>query len=145
MKILKGIEIPITICVSYTILSLINTVFNLIKGRDTNPANSLMVLLFSSIAVIVLSMHHLFDEWNPILMIIVQYAIAMGLVMLVVYLGSFIEPVSEGGYREVFVSFTIPYIIGSVFYYIEVFHSAYKQNRLLQEIKKEAEQEILKN
>ena len=87
MKILKGIEIPITICVSYTILSLINTVFDLIKGRDTNPANSLMVLLFSSIAVIVLSMHHLFDEWNPILMIIVQYAIAMGLVMLVVYLG----------------------------------------------------------
>lgn len=136
MRILKGIEIPITICVSYTILSLINTVSDLIKGRETNPANSLMVLLLSSIAVIVLSIHHLFDEWNPILMMIAQYVIAMGLVMLVVYLGSFIEPVSEGGYKDVFVSFTIPYIIGAVIYYIEVFRYAHKQNQLLQEIKK---------
>lgn len=136
MRILKEIEIPITICVSYTILSLINTVSDLIKGRETNPANSLMVLLLSSIAVIVLSIHHLFDEWNPILMMIAQYVIAMGLVMLVVYLGSFIEPVSEGGYKDVFVSFTIPYIIGAVIYYIEVFRYAHKQNQLLQEIKK---------
>lgn len=144
MKILKGIEIPITICVSYTILSLINTVFDLAKGRDSNPENTLMVFLLSSIAVVVLSMHHLFDEWNPILMIIVQYVIAMGLVMLVVYVGSFFEPVNKDGYRDVFISFTIPYMIGAAIYYIEVFRSAYRQNQLLQEIKKEAEQENLK-
>lgn len=138
MKILKGVEIPITICVSYTILSIVNTVFELVKGTKSNPINALFMLLFTSIAVFVLSIHHLFDEWNPLLMILVQYVIAIGLVMLVVFLGSFVEPVDEGGYRDIFLSFTIPYAIGAVFYYIEVFRSAHRQDELLQEIKQEA-------
>ena len=118
--------------------------FDLIKGRDTNPLNSLLVFILSAIAVIVLSFHHLFDEWNPLLMILIQYIIAIALMMLVVYIGTLFEPMDEGGYREVFVSFSITYAIGAVIYYIEVFRSAYKQNQLLQEIKKEAEKENTK-
>ncbi len=140
MKILTGVEIPITICVSYTILSVFNAALSLLNGKEQiSSANSLAMLLFTTIAVLVLSIHHLFDEWNPILMIIIQYVIAMALVFLVVFLIGFIEPVSEGGYYDIFISFTIPYIIGAVFYYIEVFRCAYRQDRILQEIKKETQ------
>lgn len=135
MKILKGVEIPIAICVSYTILSIVNIIFDLCRGRETGSHyNSLAMLLLCSIAVLVLSLHHLFDEWPPIVMIIIQYVIAMGLVLLLVFISGFFEEVSEGGYRDIIISFTIPYIIGAFIYYISLFRTARRQDKLIQEI-----------
>ncbi len=135
MRILKGVEIPVTICVSYTVLSIANAVFSLFAGRTEGTHwNSIVMLLWTSIAVFVLSIHHLFDEWSPALMIVVQYMIAMGLVFLTVFIGSFFEEVSEGGYFDVFVSFTWPYVIGALLYYISLFRSAKRQDRMIQEI-----------
>ncbi len=135
MKILKGIEIPISICISYTILSMVNVILDLLKGKDSGSHyNSLAMLLLCTIAVLVLSIHHLFDEWPPIVMIIVQYIIAMGLVLLFVFISSFFSEISEGGYEDIIVSFTIPYIIGAFIYYSSVFRSAKRQDKLIQEI-----------
>ncbi|MBO5487338.1 MAG: hypothetical protein J5988_10505, partial [Eubacterium sp.] len=66
MKILKGVEIPIAICVSYTILSIVNAVLCLINGRESSSnVNAVMMLFFCSIAVLVLSIHRLFDAAAP--------------------------------------------------------------------------------
>lgn len=135
MKILKGVEIPIAICISYTILSIVNALLCLMNGRESSSnVNAVMMLFYCSIAVLVLSIHHLFDVWPPVVMILIQYVIAMGLVFLSVYIGSFFDEVSEGGYRDIFVSFTVPYFIGSAVYYISLFRSAKRQDKLLQEI-----------
>lgn len=141
MKILKGVEIPITICISYTILSITNAVLSLINGNPTGDhSNSLMMLLWTSIAVFILSIHHLFDEWAPLLMIVVQYVIAMGLVFLSVWIPSFFTELSPSAYKDAFTSFTIPYIIGGIFYYISVFRAAARQNKLLLEIQEKLEE-----
>lgn len=135
MKILKGVEIPIAICISYTILSIVNALLCLMNGRESSSnVNAVMMLFYCSIAVLVLSIHHLFDVWPPVVMILIQYVMAMGLVFLSVYIGSFFDEVSEDGYRDIFVSFTIPYFIGSAVYYISLFRSAKRQDKLLQEI-----------
>lgn len=135
MKILKGIEIPIAICISYTILSVYNAAASLIVGRETGPhSNSLLMLLFTTIAILILSLHHLFDECPPAVMIAVQYIIAMGLVFLTTYILSFFEEMGENGYRDIFLSFTIPYIIGAIIYYISLFRTAQRQNTLLTQI-----------
>lgn len=135
MKILKGVEIPIAICISYTILSIVNALLCLMNGRESSSnVNAVMMLFYCSIAVLVLSIHHLFDVWPPVVMILIQYVIAMGLVFLSVYIGSFFEEVSGDGYRDIFVSFTIPYFIGSGVYYISLFRSAKRQDKLLKEI-----------
>lgn len=42
--------------------------------------------------------------------------------------------VAKDGYKDAFLSFTIPYTIGAVIYYIEVFRSVHRQNQLLQDI-----------
>ena len=68
-------------------------------------------------------------------MIVIQYAIVLGIVMLFVFIIGQFDPVSEGGYWEVFLSFTIPYAAGACIYYIDVFRTAKKQNELLYEIK----------
>ena len=92
MNILKGVKIPIAICVSYTILSIVNAVLNLCCGRETGShSNSIMMLIWTSIAVLVLTIHHLFDEWPPLLMILIQYLIAMGLVFLTLFISCFFE------------------------------------------------------
>lgn len=135
MKILKGVEIPIAICISYTILSIVNAVLCLINGQESSSnVNAVMMLFFCSIAVLVLSIHRLFDAAAPVVMILLQYVIAMGLVFLSVYIVSFFEQVSKDGYRDIFISFTVPYFIGGVVYYISLFRAAKRQDKLLEEI-----------
>lgn len=129
-------EILLVICVSYTLISLAATVINILAGTETSNFNTISMLVFTTIAVLVLYTHQLFDGISPLMMIIIQYVIAMGLVMLYVFLVGLFNPVSEGGYWDIFVSFTIPYVIGAVVYYISVFHQARQQDALLQEIKK---------
>lgn len=142
MKIIKGVEIPISICVSYTILSVANAVYNLLAGRESGTHwNSVVMLLWTSIAVLVLSIHHLFDEWPPIAMIIIQYVIAMGLVLLTVFLSGFFTEIAENGYRDVIISFSVPYVVGAVVYYISLFRTAKRQDKILREIQEHLTEE----
>lgn len=135
MKLLKGIEIPIAVCISYTIISVANAALCLMAGSEsTSNVNAFMMLLWCSIAVFVLSIHHLFDRLPPVTMMVIQYVIAMGLVILSVWIGSFFDEMSEHGYRDMFFSFTIPYVIGGGCYYISLFREVKRQNKLLQEI-----------
>jgi len=136
MRVIKGIEIPIAICVSYTILSIINASIELVIGNEVmSVLNSFMMLLWTSIAVFILSIHHLFEKWSPPLMIVIQYIIAMGLVMLSIIISGIFEELHPNTYRDAFRSFTIPYVIGGTYYYFNVFYGAKRQNKILQEIK----------
>ncbi|MBQ3165160.1 MAG: hypothetical protein IJC02_11625 [Lachnospiraceae bacterium] len=134
-KVLRN-EILLTICVSYTLISLGATIINMLVGSETNNMNTISMLVFTSIAVLVLYTHQIFDKVSPLVMIMIQYVIAMGLVLLYVFIVGLFDPVAEGGYWDIFVSFTIPYVIGAIVYYISVFYQAHKQDALLQEIKK---------
>lgn len=134
-KVLRN-EILLTICVSYTLISIGTTILNMLAGSETNNMNTISMLVFTSIAVLVLYTHQIFDKVSPLVMIVIQYVIALGLVMLYVFIVGLFDPVAEGGYRDIFVSFTIPYVIGALVYYISVFYQAQQQDALLQEIKK---------
>ena len=134
-KVLRN-EILLTICVSYTLISIGTTILNMLAGSETNNMNTISMLVFTSIAVLVLYTQQIFDKVSPLVMIVIQYVIALGLVMLYVFIVGLFDPVAEGGYRDIFVSFTIPYVIGALVYYISVFYQAQQQDALLQEIKK---------
>lgn len=135
MKSMKISELLITICVSYTIISIGAAILNMLSGHETNNLNAIAMFLFTSIAVIVLSLHRMFDSLSPLLMIVIQYVVALVLVMLVVFLIGLFSPVAEGGYMDIFVSFTVPYILGAGIYYVNVYYTARQQNHLLDEIK----------
>lgn len=38
-------------------------------------------------------------------------------------------------YRDGILSFSIPYVIGAIIYYLDIYYSAYRQNKMLQDIK----------
>ena len=68
------------LCCSYTLVSVIGAVVNIIGGTETNNINVIMMFVFCVIACIVLNLHKLFDSFSPLLMIVVQYMIAVALV-----------------------------------------------------------------
>lgn len=128
-------EILLSICVSYTILNVSNSAVSLMNGYEFTPnSNSLNMILWTSIAVLTLYAHHLFDKVSPLVMIICQYVFAMSCVLLIVYVQSLTEEMHPNGYRDVFLSFTIPFIIGGFIYYYQVYKHAKKDNALLKEI-----------
>lgn len=137
MRNIKGKELLIVICVSYAVINISISVLEAIFYRKASLcSNNIMMLAWTSIAVFILSIHSIFDRLSPLVMILVQYIMALSLVMLTTVIVSIFSPVSKGGYYDIFMSFTIPYIIGAVIYYIEVFTSVHKQNKLLDEIHK---------
>ena len=128
------------LCCSYTIVSVIGAIINMIFGYQTNNVNVVMMFIFCNIAVFVLSIHKLLDSFSPLAMIIIQYVIALVLCFLVIFIASLIiEPVSPRGWFEFFRSFTIPYIIGAAFYYYRVFKETKEQDEVIKEIQKSSE------
>lgn len=135
-------ETLIELCCAYTIISVAGAVTNLILGTETNNANVIIMFVFCTIAVFVLSLHKLLSRFSPLVMILIQFAVSLGLMSLVVYLLSFIEPVSPRGWFEFIRSFVIVYALGAGFYYYRVFKDAKSQDKLIKEIQeKNREQE----
>lgn len=74
-------------------------------------------------------------------MILIQYLIAIVLALGSIYISSFFSEVSASGYWDAFRSFTIPYVIGAIWYYISIFTYANRQNKLLKQIQSNSEKD----
>lgn len=124
------------LCCSYTFVSVVGAVVNMIGGTETNNINVIMMFVFCIIACIVLNFHKLFDRFSPLFMMIIQYAIAAVLVLGAVYIFSLIlrETLTWKNWYELFRSFTIPYLIGTGFYYYKIYSEAKVQNSIIMEI-----------
>ena len=126
------------LCCSYTLVSVIGAVVNIIGGTETNNVNVIMMFVFCVIACIVLNLHKLFDSLSPLLMIVVQYMIAVALVFGAVNVFRLIlqETLTRKNWFELFRSFTIPYFIGAGLYYYGIYSEAKAQNRIIKELQR---------
>lgn len=92
-------------------------------------------VFLSLVATFVLSQHYRFQEYPLLLCIVVQYVVLVALVMLVTWLSGRFHPLHEDAYKDMFWSFTVPYLIGVVVYYISLFHDVKRANQSLKKIK----------
>ena len=124
------------LCCSYTFVSVIGAVVNMIGGTETNNVNVIMMFVFCTIACIVLNLHKLFDYFSPLFMIVVQYVIATILVFGTAYMFGLIseEPLTRKNWYELFRSFTIPYFIGAGIYYYGIYAEAKVHSHMIKEI-----------
>lgn len=135
-------EVLLTTCVSYTLISVATGFINAMgNGEWQFYANLLMMLVWTGVAVSVLYAHTLFEGWPPVLVMAVQYVIAMGLVFLITCITHLFAEPHPTWARDVFRSFTIPYVIGAAAFYMETFSKAKKADHLLQQIKRQKERE----
>ncbi len=130
-------EMLIVICISYTIISLGIALFETIISRsDRGFIDLLFKFLWTAIAVCILYTHPLLEKLSPFLMLLLQYAVAMLLVFISIWISSLFGEIGDHAYFEAFRSFSVIYIIGAVFYYVQILLDVKKQNRILEDIKR---------
>ena len=107
------------------------------QGLFTDYQKNLLVMLaLSFLATFVLSQYYRFQNFPLLAVILGQYVLLVGAVMLFTWISSFFEPLHEDGYRDMFLSFTIPYAIGAAVYYLSLFGELRHMNKELEEIRR---------
>lgn len=146
MKIINRQNFFATGCVIFTMLVIGKLILEfLVQGLWENYQENLLIMfLLSFLATFVLSQHYRFQKYPLLLVIMGQYVLLIAFVMFITWLSGRIEPLHEDGYRDMFLSFTIPYFIGVVVYYGAVFHEIGRANRALQELKAHRKEQDVK-
>lgn len=127
-------EYLLELCCSYTVISVLGAVVNILAGTETNNANVIIMFVFCAIAVFVLSLHKLLTRFSPLVMILIQFVVSLALCSAVVFVLSLIEPVTSRGWFEFIRSFVIVYILGAGYYYYRLFKDTRKQSDLIAEL-----------
>lgn len=140
MKIVDRHNFIGTASTVFTILVLGKIVVEFITRRDfgSYQGNLITMFVLSFLATFVLSQHYRFDKYPLLFVIIGQYVVLIGGIMLFIWWSGRFEPIHENGYRDMFLSFTIPYLIGVVIYYAAMFHEIRCANEALKEIREKS-------
>lgn len=126
------------VCVIFTVLVLgkilLETAVQGIWGNY--QGNILMMFFLSLFGTFVLSQHYRFQKLPLLAVIIIQYLVLLCIVVVLVWVSSFFEPVHEAGYRDMVLSFSIPYGIAAAVYYISFFCEVRRVNQTLEKIRR---------
>ena len=139
MRIINKKNVIPIICITYTVISIGYTIFEIIINGKMNPTqhNIFLFLVLSILGVAVLSQHYRFNRFSPLAMIIMQYMIAEIIILASLKIASFFVDIHPDGYRDMTLSFSVPYLIGALIYYIRLRLEVKKQNQLLRIIKEQ--------
>lgn len=137
MKLINKRNILPIICITYTIVSIVLTIYEIIINGTINPTqlNIFLFLILSILGVGILSQHYRFERFSPLTMIIIQYLIAVVIILISLKTASFFVDIHPDGYKDMTISFTVPYFVGAVIYYISLEAEVQRQNKLLDKIK----------
>lgn len=128
-----------SVCCTYTILSLLKIATEAFtQGKwEIDQQNFVMIFCISLVATFVLSQYYRFQRFPPLAVILGQYLVILGGIMFTIWVIGHFTELSEYAYRDMFRSFTIPYVIIAGWYYISLFQEIKKANEMLEEIRKE--------
>lgn len=133
------------VCIFFTILLFSKFILEYFMNPitwDNTRTNIVFMFLFCVLSVFILEQHKRFDKLPMVLVLLLQYLIALSVVMLLVWFSGRIEELSEHAYRDVFLSFTLPYIVGAAWYYISLINDANKANTILEHVIKREKRDI---
>lgn len=127
------------VCSVYTIISLCKIIAEKIMGYNDRfyAENFITIFFISVVATFVLGLHYYLQKIPVIIVIIGQYILLVVIIMLGIWIESQFIEISPSAYRDMYVSFTGPYIIGAIVYYITYLLQLRKANKTLAELKKD--------
>lgn len=138
MKIIDKNNFWNVYCMAFTYIALGATTIDIFAYKSVNftQFNILMIAAGCLIGVLIFSASPYLEAFSPLSVIILQYAAAIMCALLLTWLTGFWEPISPHGYRDMIISFSVPYFIGAVIYNIKLKKEIKGQNEELQIIKK---------
>lgn len=111
---------------------------SIIGHRDVYYVENILTLFgITVVATFILSLHKFLQNVPTLLVMFLQYAVLIGSVMGAMWIGSHFMDMNPDGYREMFWSVTIPYVVLAGIYYISFFWEVKKANALLGEMNRE--------
>lgn len=127
------------VCIVFTLISLSKIILETISGyKDPHYAeNFIIIFLISLIAILVLGLHYYLQMVPLTIVILGQYIFLLGIIMLGIWIDSHIQKMAPTAYKDIFMTFTVPYVIGAIIYYVTILLQMRKANRTLEEIKKD--------
>ena len=138
MRLINKKNVISVICITYTAVSIALTTYEIIVVGKMNPTQLNMFLFFilSVLGVGVLSQHYRFTRFSPLAVIIIQYLIAEAVILISLKAASILVNIHPDGYRDMTLSFSVPYGIGVIIYYLRLRLEVRKQNQLLEQLKR---------
>ncbi len=135
MKIIK--DYLLSVCVVYTILAMTKVLMEGISGKQ-DPyyvMNFGILFVITCFAAFVLFMHRIFTKVPLLFVMIGQYAVVIGGVMLGIFISSKFTEISVYAYRDMFIQITLPYVVFAAIYYIDYFREIKKANDIIKALK----------
>ena len=99
--------------------------------------NIFTILGFSVLITLILSLHFYLQKFPFWLVIIAQYALTVGIVFLAIFIHGRFSTNAPTAYWDMFVSITIPFLIGALVYYICFFVQIKRANKVLEKLNNE--------
>ena len=125
------------VCIFFTVLLFSKFILEYAMDAttwDNTRTNVVFMFLFCVLSLLILEQHRRFDKLPMVLVLPLQYLIALAVVMLLVWICGRYEALSKYAYRDAFLSFTIPYIFGAAWYYISLIYEAKRANAMLDHV-----------
>lgn len=105
----------ILICVVYTLLTVISSIYGLAVGSTTDThVHLLLRFLITAIGIGSILIFNLFPRWNLAGIFALHYGVVMGLILLLVWVSGFFIDLHPDAYRDIFLNFTPIYFLVSV-------------------------------
>ena len=139
MKLINKRNFVSIVCIFFTLI----TCGKLLYERALNftdryyTDNIFTILGFSVLIRLILSLHFYLQKFPFWLVIIAQYALTVGIVFLAIFIHGRFSTNAPTAYWDMFVSITIPFLIGALVYYICFFVQIKRANKVLEKINSE--------
>lgn len=132
MKLINKHNFISIVCISFTLI----VCGKLLLEKSTGfidryyTENIFTCLGISILATFVLSLHYYLQRFPFIPVVIGQYLALIGFVFLCIWIMGHFTEYAPTAYKDMFVSITVPYVIGAVVYYISFFVQIKRANEV---------------
>jgi xanthine/uracil permease len=136
MKIIDRHNFISVVCVSFTLIVCGKLLFEKMTGFTDRfyTENIFTCLGICVLATFILSMHYYLQRFPFIPVVIGQYVFLIGVIFAAIWFASKFTDMAPSAYKDMFISVTIPYVIGAAAYYISYFLQIKKANDILSKL-----------
>jgi predicted tellurium resistance membrane protein TerC len=136
MKLINRHNFISIVCISFTLIVCGKLLWEKSSGFIDRyyTENIFTCLGVSVLATFVLSLHYYLQRFPFIPVVIGQYLALIGFVFLCIWIMGHFTDNAPSAYRDMFVSVTIPYVIGAVVYYISFFLQIKRANEVFENL-----------
>ncbi len=132
MKIINRNNFISIVCISFTLIVSGKLLLEKSMGFiDRNYTENIFTCLaISVLATGILSLHYYLQRFPFIPVVIGQYLLLIGVVFASIWIAGHFTENAPSAYRDMFVSVTIPYVLGAIVYYISFFLQIKRANEV---------------